>query len=151
MKKEFKGRVVIPGNIKLKAVVTHEGFNTLASFQKSAMKKANKAICSDHNNKDLYKKELSGKALVLPTTIGSTTGGMVLQTVAKMGIAPKAMLFSQKIDSIAAAGIILSKVWNDFTIVTIDDLGQDFLDSVKDDMNIVIKEDGSVLVEECNE
>ena len=31
--KEFKGRVVIPGNCTAEAVVTHEGFNTLASMQ----------------------------------------------------------------------------------------------------------------------
>ena len=31
--KEFKGRVVTPGTAKAEAVVTHEGFNTLASLQ----------------------------------------------------------------------------------------------------------------------
>lgn len=151
MKKTFKGRVVVPGAVKLEAVVTHEGFNILASCQKSAMKKDNKIICSDHNNKDLFKKNLTKKALALPQTIGSTTGGMVLQTVAKMGIAPKAMLFSKEIDSIAAAGVILSKVWNDYTIVTVDNLGEDFLNFVKDNMKICIEEDGTVVVEDFNE
>ena len=33
--KTFKGRVVTPGTCKAKAVVSHGGFNTLASLQKA--------------------------------------------------------------------------------------------------------------------
>jgi hypothetical protein len=44
--------------------------------------------------------------ICLPQTIGSTTGGMILQSVTELGIGPKAMLFSKHIDSLAAAGII---------------------------------------------
>ena len=31
--KQFKGRVITPGKVTAEAVVTTEGFNTLASFQ----------------------------------------------------------------------------------------------------------------------
>lgn len=72
--KTFKGRVVIKGNICGKSVVTKQGLNILASFQKSALKKASTVICSDQSNKDLYNKELTGKIICLPQTIGSTTG-----------------------------------------------------------------------------
>ena len=37
MKKTFKGRPVVPGRVTAEALVTHAGFNTLASFQKSLM------------------------------------------------------------------------------------------------------------------
>ena len=33
--KQFQGRIVTPGTVRAKAVVTHEGFNTLASLQKA--------------------------------------------------------------------------------------------------------------------
>lgn len=147
MSKEFKGRMVIYGNITGKAVVSHVGVNILASFQKSALKKGSKVICSDQNNKDLYGKDLTNKVLCLPKTIGSTTGGMILQTVCKMGIAPCAMLFSEHIDSIASAGAILSYVWSENKIITIDMLGYDFLNYVKDGMRIEIRDDGIVLVD----
>lgn len=146
MAKEFKGRVVLAGNIKGEAVVSHQGLNILASFQKSALKKAKSVICSDQNNSDLYNKDLTGKIICLPKTIGSTTGGMVLQTVTKMGIGPSAMLFSEHIDSLAAAGIILAEVWNDKRIITIDQLGEKFLDSVKNGETIEIKDDGTVII-----
>jgi uncharacterized protein len=147
MGKTFKGRVVLGGNLKGECVVSHEGVNTLASFQKSALKKAKKVICSDQNNKELYNKNLTGKIMCLPKTIGSTTGGMVLQTIAQMGIGPLAMLFSEHIDSLAAAGIILSDVWTHKRIVAIDQLGSEFLQYVKDGQQIEIKEDGTILVE----
>ena len=37
MSKSFKGRVVTPGRVKAEALVSHGGFNTLASFQMALM------------------------------------------------------------------------------------------------------------------
>ena len=147
MSRTFKGRVVLAGNIKGECVVSHEGLNILASFQKSALKNAKTVICSDQNNKDLYNKNLTDKIICLPKTIGSTTGGMVLQSIAHMGIGPSAMLFSEHIDSLAAAGIILSDVWIDKKIIAIDQLGNDFLGYIKNGGLIEIKEDGTIIVE----
>ena len=148
MSKIFKGRPVIAGTIdRIDAVVSRQGVNTLASFQKSALKKASEVICSDQNNPDLYKKNLTKKPLCLPQTIGSTTGGMVLYSVCALGIAPSAMLFSQPIDSLAAAGVILSDVWTDGSIVAVDNLGEEFLNYVKDGMKISVAPDGTVTVD----
>ncbi|NLB37448.1 MAG: DUF126 domain-containing protein [Clostridiales bacterium] len=147
MAKEFKGRPVVAGNIHAKAVVSREGVNTLATFQKSALMKKKQVICSDQNNKDIYNKNLTGMALCLPKTIGSTTGGMVLHTVCALGIAPAAMLFSESIDSLAAAGVILADVWTQGTIVAVDRLGDEFLNYVQDNMTITVKQDGTVTVE----
>lgn len=144
--KEFKGRVVVPGRTTAPALVSRQGFNTLASFQKSLMFKDKDATCSDQNNKDLYKKKMAGKALCLPQTIGSTTGGMVLYCASDMGLAPSCLLFSKPIDSLAAAGAILSDVWTDKNLPTIDNLGEEFLEYVKDDMIIEILDDGIVRI-----
>ncbi|MDD3094104.1 MAG: DUF126 domain-containing protein [Clostridia bacterium] len=147
MKKEFKGRNVVAGTVQAQSVVSRKGMNTLATFQKSILAKKKTVFGSDQNNEDLYKKEITGKALCLPKTIGSTTGGMVLQSAAALGLAPKAMLFSESIDSIGAAGVILADVWTVHKIVTVDNLGQDFLDYVKDGMTVTVKENGTVIVE----
>lgn len=95
MKKTFKGRPVVPGRVTAEALVTHAGFNTLASFQKSLMFGDKNATCSDQNNPDLNGKQMAGKALCLPQTIGSTTGGMVLYTAASMHRQPACLLFFQ--------------------------------------------------------
>ena len=146
--KEFKGRVIAGGTFKGEAAVSHQGFNTLASFQKSALKNAKQVIVSDQNNKDLFGVNITGKALCLPITIGSTTGGLVIQTVCQMGIAPACFLFSESIDSLAASGIVLARIWENSSVIAIDRLGKEFLDFVKTGGKIEVKEDGTVIVGE---
>ena len=149
--KEFKGRIVAPGTVTAPAVVSHGGLNTLASFQKALQFGDKKATCGDQNNRDLYGKEMAGKALCLPQTIGSTTGGLVIYCACSMGRQPACMLFSKPIDSLAGAGVILADVWlgdqASAKMPVIDSLGEEFLEYVKDGMKITIKEDGVVTVE----
>ena len=146
--KEFKGRVVAPGTVTAEAVVTHAGFNTLASLQGALQFGDKKATCGDQNNPELHGKELAGKALCLPQTIGSTTGGLVIYCACAMGRQPACMLFSNPIDSLAAAGSILASVWlEDVQMPVIDSLGEEFLDTVKTGMKVTVKEDGTVCVE----
>ena len=147
--KTFKGRIVAPGTVTAPALVSHGGLNTLASFQKALQFGDKKATCGDQNNPDLYNKQMAGKALCLPQTIGSTTGGLVLYCACAMGRQPAAMLFSQPIDSLAGAGVVIADVWlNDekAKMVVVDSLGEEFLNYVKDGMSITVKEDGTVEV-----
>ena len=146
--REFKGRVIAPGTVTAEAVVSHAGFNTLASLQGALQFGDKTATCGDQNNPDLHGKQLAGKAVCLPQTIGSTTGGLVLYCACAMGRQPACMLFSNPIDSLAAAGSILASVWlPDVKMPVVDSLGQEFLDYVKDGMSITIGEDGVVTVE----
>ena len=146
--KQFKGRVVAPGTVTAQAVVSHGGLNTLASFQKALQFGDKKATCGDQNNPDLYGKVMAGKALCLPQTIGSTTGGLVLYCACAMQRQPACMLFSNQIDSLAAAGSILASVWlEDAQMPVVDCLGEEFLNYVQDGMSITIQQDGTVTVE----
>ena len=146
--REFKGRVVAPGSVTAEAVVTTQGFNTLASMQMGLQFGDKELKCGDQNNQELNGKPMAGKALCLPQTIGSTTGGLVLYCACAMGRNPACMLFANHIDSLAAAGAILADVWVDgVTMPVIDCLGEEFLQYVKDGMKITVKEDGVVCVE----
>ena len=65
--KEFKGRPLFADDFTGEAIVSHNGFNTLASFQSSLLKKSAKEVMvSDQNNPDLFKKNITGKILCLP-------------------------------------------------------------------------------------
>lgn len=146
--KIFKGRVVAEGSLTAEALVSHGGLNTLASFQKALQFGDKNATCGDQNNPDLYGKQMLGKALCLPRTIGSTTGGLVLYCACAMKRQPACLLFSEPIDSLAAAGAVLSDVWLEGSpLPVIDCLGEEFLDYVKDGMKITIKPDGTVEVD----
>ena len=148
MKKIFQGRTVAPGTVTAPALVSHGGLNTLASFQKALQFGDKKATCSDQNNPDLFGKEMLGKALCLPQTIGSTTGGLVLYAACAMERIPACMLFANHIDSLAAAGSILASVWLEgVNMPVVDCLGDEFLNYVKDGMTITVEADGKVVVE----
>ena len=147
--KQFKGRVVTPGEACAEAVVTTQGFNTLASLQMALQFGDKEVKCGDQNNEELYGKPLINKALCLPQTIGSTTGGMVLYCACALEKNPACLLFANHIDSLAAAGAVLAGVWVDkVTMPVIDCLGDEFLNYVKDGMKITVDEDGTVTVED---
>ena len=145
--KEFKGRVVTPGTAVAPALVSHGGLNTLASYQKTLQFGGKTATCGDQNNPDLYGQDMLNKALCLPQTIGSTTGGLVLYCACAMERQPACMLFSNPIDSLAAAGSILASVWLEgINMPVIDNLGEEFLNAVKTGDMIEVKEDGTVVI-----
>lgn len=146
----FKGRPILPGYMEGEAVVSHRGFNTYASFSTSMLTNASAAICSDRNNAELYGKELTGKILCVPKTIGSTSSGAVWERIVQLGIAPKAVLFSGHIDSLAAGGLIVVDVWTDKRIITIDHLGDEFLEFVQDGDQININLNGTVKITKKN-
>jgi len=56
------------------------------------------------------------------------------------------LLFSQPIDTLAAAGVLMADIWKEQRIVTVDMLGDEFLKTVKMGDSITIKEDGTVEV-----
>ena len=146
--KQFKGRAVVPGKVTAEAVVTTEGFNTLASLQMALQFGDKEVKCGDQKNKQLHGKPLINKALCLPQTIGSTTGGLVIYCACAMEKSPACMLFANHIDSLAAAGAVLADVWVDgVKMPVVDCLGDEFLEYVKDGMTVTVDEDGTVTVE----
>jgi predicted aconitase with swiveling domain len=146
-KKTFKGRPLIPGNLKGKALASKQPFNTSGSYLENLFGgKKDGAPCTDAGNKDFYKKELAGSILCFPTTVGSTMGGASLMGVGFLGQGPKAMLYAEHADSVSLAGLLMDDIWNERRVITIDLLGAEFLEAVKSGDQIAIKEDGTVEV-----
>ena len=144
--KEFYGRVVMPGECKGKALVTKTGFNVLATFSKSLVDADGSCVCYDVNNKELYGKSLKGEIICIPQAIGSTSSGFMIQSIAAANIGPKALLFARSADSLSVAGVIIADVWENTEIITIDNLGDNFLDAVAEGNEIVVHKDGKVAV-----
>ncbi len=147
MAKTFKGRPVLPGKLEGKALVSKQPFNTTVSYLDNLFAgKTGSAPCTDADNKELYKRDLSGAIICTTQTVGSTFGTATIMGVSELKVGPKAFLFSSHIDSIAAGGLIIDDVWNDRRVITIDLLGDDFLKTVKTGDPIKINEDGTVEV-----
>ncbi|CAD7840899.1 MAG: hypothetical protein [Olavius algarvensis Delta 4 endosymbiont] len=146
-KKTFQGRTVVAGDITGKALVSKQPFNPTSSYIENIWGGAtDKAPCTDQDNKELYKKDLNGVVLCTTQCIGSSMGGGAFMAVAGLGVAPKAMLYSRHIDAVSASGIVMANVWQEKPIITIDLLGDEFLDAVKTGQSVVIKKDGTVEV-----
>ena len=147
MAKTFKGRALLPGNLEGKALVSKQPFNTTASYFTNMFAGNTKdAPCTDANNKELYQKDLSGTIICTPQTVGSTMGAGAIMGMNEIGVGTKAFLFSSHIDSIAAGGLIIDDVWNGRRVITVDLLGDEFMETVKTGDPISIKEDGTVEV-----
>ena len=58
-KKVFKGRVICKGNYEGECVVSRQGLNTLATFQKSALKNAKKVKKVAADEEDDYNIEIN--------------------------------------------------------------------------------------------
>jgi uncharacterized protein len=56
------------------------------------------------------------------------------------------MLFSEHIDTLSAAGIVLAEIWADKQIIAVDQSGQEFLYTVQDGQTIDVSKDGTVTV-----
>jgi predicted aconitase with swiveling domain len=146
-KKTFNGRAILPGELTGTATVSRQAFNTSASyFENMFGGRTDAAPCTDANNKDLYGKDMSNMILCTTQTVGSTLGGCTIMGMKEVGVGPQALLFSKHIDSLAAAGVLLEDIWNSKRIVTIDQLGDDFLETVQPGDPIAIHSDGTVEV-----
>jgi predicted aconitase with swiveling domain len=147
MAKTFKGRVLIPGALEGEALVSKQPFNTTASyFDNMFGGETETAPCTDANNEALYKKDLKGAIMCTPQTVGSTMGAGAIMGMNQLKVGFKAMLFSSHVDSIASAGLIIDSIWNGNNVVSIDLLGDEFMETVKTGDKIKISEDGTVTV-----
>ena len=146
-KQTFKGRPLIPGKLEGKALATKTPFNVSSSYLENLFGgNTTSAPCTDANNKEWNGKNLASQILCFPTAVGSTMGGATLMGVGSMNLGPKAMLYAGHVDSVSVAGLIIDNVWNDRPVITIDQLGDEFINTVKSGDPIAIHEDGTVEV-----
>ena len=128
------------------AEVSHIGMNACATWGDVFLGGGSSSLCSDHDNPDLYKHDLKDKIICLPQTIGSSSAGTVWLQILAKGIALKVLLFDNHVDSMAACGLIMADIWQGQRIITVDQLGDEFLNSVKCGDTIKVDEDGTVTI-----
>lgn len=144
-KATFQGRPLLPGNLSGQALASKQPLNTTGSYIENLFGgRKDSAPCTDPNNKEFYKKDLSGAIICTTTTVGSSLGGAALMGVGDLGVGPRAMLFSEHIDSVSIAGLLMDDIWNGRRVITVDLLGDEFLQTVKTGDPITIHEDGRV-------
>ena len=148
MSKIFKGRPLLKGNFEEDAEVSHVGFSPTASYMEIVFQGSKSGVIKDHDNTDLYGRDISGKILCLPQSIGSSAGACMMMAAAKVNALPKAMLFSNHVDSLSACGLLMAYNFLGTPLIAIDMLGDEFLKTVKTGDKVKISEDGTVEIED---
>ena len=146
MSRTFQGRAILPGKVEGRALITKTGFNAYACFYNSLQDGVIYAECADSGNIALFGKRLDRAIICLPNTIGSTSAGAGWQRLARLGVAPIALLFALPIDSMAAGGLIVADIWAETRIITIDRLGNEFINTVLEGDTVSIQIDGTVII-----
>ena len=144
--KIFRGRPALKGDATGPAAVTKLGFNATATYMEVAFSGSKSGACKDHDS-NLYNVDLADTILCIPQSIGSSAAACTYMAVVEAGIAPKAILFANPIDSVAACGLIMAYYWSDKRpIIAIDNLGAEFLDAVANGDQVEVSSDGTVKV-----
>ncbi len=124
--KEFKGRVIVPGRAKGRAVVVDSvSFYGDVDPKKGILKGSGRM--------------LSGKILVARRSHGSTVGSYVIYSMKSLGTAPLAILM-KRTEPIIVVGCVLAD------IPLIDALPDAFFEIVRDNTLIEVDESGKVVL-----
>ncbi|MBI5324589.1 MAG: DUF126 domain-containing protein [Ignavibacteriae bacterium] len=101
--KIYKVRKIVRGNVSGEAIVLPGSFSFLGDVDMNT----SEIIASENPEKGNF---IKNKILVYKDTKGSSGGMVVLMTMAKKGIAPKALVTVKPVDYNLAEGAILTKV-----------------------------------------
>lgn len=140
----LRGRALIVGEIAAPAAVSRVGFNPFASFCDQFDGGIDTAVCGDPQNTELFGKPLTGRIVLAPFCVGSTSAGPCWERIAELGLAPAGLLLPGDVDPLTAGGLILADVWLDTPIVCVDRLGPELLDQVETGDELRVSRDGVV-------
>jgi uncharacterized protein len=96
-------RRIVGGSGSGKALVTKQPINFLAMID------TKKYIIKDRNH-ELYGKSIKDAILVFPHAIGSSVGAYAIYSLKVNGVAPRAVICSNKADIITASGCAISNI-----------------------------------------
>ena len=100
--KTLKGRSIVPGKCRGKTLVAKKPISFLGGINPDTGKIIEK-------NHDLEGESIKGKILCFPSGHGSTVGSYVLYSLAKKGLAPKAIV-NQTADPVVVVGAIIAEI-----------------------------------------
>ncbi|MEQ9715636.1 MAG: DUF126 domain-containing protein [Candidatus Asgardarchaeum sp.] len=127
--KKLKGKVIYPGNVKGKALVTYEPIGLYGGID------AKTGIITQHEH-PLRGQSVAGKILVFPHGIGSTVGSYILFQLRKNKVAPIGIIVEEA-EPIIAVGAVISK------IPTIHEVN---IKEIENGKIVEIKENGEIIV-----
>ena len=137
MERTLIGRPIVAGSAEGQALISREPI----SFWGGVCPRTGEVIDRRH---DLSGTNVAGRVFVFPTGRGSSTSSATLMQSIKAGVAPAAII-NISVDPMLALGSIVSDEMYGRTIPIVI-LGKEDFASIKQDDHVVVKRDGTVLI-----
>lgn len=137
MERTLIGRPIVAGSAEGTALVSSEPL----SFWGGVCPRTGEVIDRRH---ELSGANVTGKVFVFPTGRGSSTSSAVLMQSIKAGVAPAAIINTSVDPMLALGSIVSDELYHRAVPIVL--LRQEDFSSIKQDDHLVVKPDGTVLV-----
>jgi len=135
----LKGRGLSGGVVEGEAVVTKQPFSISAAFTIPLIQFARRCKIADRTH-ELFKQDVTGKILVFPYAIGTTTMGFVLLEAIVRNISPKAIVCAQG-EPLLSSGALCAEIFFDHPFPIVDQIDLHELENIKTGTTIKVNGD----------
>jgi predicted aconitase with swiveling domain len=123
------GRSLSNGNVEGEALITNQAFSISAAFTIPLVQNSKILKVADRTH-ELYRKDVTGKILIFPYPIGTTTLGFVLLETIVRNVGPKAIV-CEKGEPLMSSGAIIAEIFYDQKFPIIDQIEFFKLEEIK--------------------
>ncbi|MFX0180140.1 MAG: aconitase X swivel domain-containing protein [Candidatus Hodarchaeota archaeon] len=139
MTRILKGRSLSKGIVEGEAIVTKQPFSISLAFTIPLVQKSRKLKVADRTH-ELYRKDVTGKVLIFPYPIGTTTLGFVLLETIVRKIGPKAIVCEVG-DPLMSSGAVAADIFFNLKFPIIDRINFSDLETIENGTNIRVNGD----------
>lgn len=143
MVKVLKGRSLSGGIAEGEAMVSNQPFSITAAFAIPLVQYAKKLKVADRTH-EFYKKNVTGKVLIFPLAIGTTTTGFVLLETIFRGVGPAAIICACG-EPLLSSGALCAEIFFDKTFPIIDQISVEELMQIPNGALIRVNGDLGIL------
>lgn len=129
MTKIIKGRSLSKGIVEGEALITKQPFSISAAFTIPLVQKSRRLKVADRTH-ELYRKDVTGKILIFPYPIGTTTLGFVLLETIVRNVGPRAIVCEIG-EPLMSSGAIIAEIFYDQKFPIIDQIDISKLDKIE--------------------
>lgn len=134
MNKILKGRCLSKGIVEGEALVTKQPFSISAAFTIPLVQKSRRLKVADRTH-ELYRKEVTGKILIFPYPIGTTTLGFVLLETIVRNIGPIAII-CEKGEPLMSSGAVAAEIFFGIEFPIVDQISFSELEKIENGTKI---------------
>lgn len=129
MSKILKGRSLSNGIVEAEALITKQPFSISAAFTIPLVQNSRKLKVADRTH-ELFRKDVTGKILIFPYPIGTTTLGFVLLETIVRKVGPSAIVCEEG-EALMSSGAIAADIFYNLKFPIVDKINFSELEKIE--------------------